>query len=107
VVCIYVYGEPRAIHSFPTRRPSDLSGVESAWARTSARATAATIGDERGPRMVERSSSEKLGPFGCSVASPLRHSMMIGRRQVPLDRKSTRLNSSHLGISYAVFCLKK
>src|SRR5258705_9390182 len=27
-------------------------------------------------------------------------------RQIP-DRKSTRLNSSHLGISYAVFCLKK
>src|SRR5262245_62621010 len=26
---------------------------------------------------------------------------------VRLDRKSTRLNSSHLGISYAVFCLKK
>src|SRR5262245_62889842 len=25
----------------------------------------------------------------------------------PSDRKSTRLNSSHLGISYAVFCLKK
>src|ERR1035441_2628587 len=24
----------------------------------------------------------------------------------PLDRKSTRLNSSHLGISYAVFCLQ-
>src|SRR5262245_64775075 len=28
-----------------------------------------------------------------------------GRRRE--DRKSTRLNSSHLGISYAVFCLKK
>src|SRR2546426_1956523 len=27
--------------------------------------------------------------------------------QVVLDRKSTRLNSSHLVISYAVFCLKK
>src|SRR5262245_62682577 len=27
--------------------------------------------------------------------------------QALLDRKSTRLNSSHLGISYAVFCLKK
>src|SRR5438309_8528392 len=26
---------------------------------------------------------------------------------VPLDRKSTRLNSSHSSISYAVFCLKK
>src|SRR5256885_10987345 len=25
----------------------------------------------------------------------------------PIDRKSTRLNSSHLVISYAVFCLKK
>src|SRR5437868_8057163 len=26
---------------------------------------------------------------------------------IPLDRKSTRLNSSHVSISYAVFCLKK
>src|SRR2546426_8531589 len=30
-----------------------------------------------------------------------------GRRGAFLDRKSTRLNSSHLVISYAVFCLKK
>src|SRR5256885_13106169 len=29
------------------------------------------------------------------------------RPQPPGDRKSTRLNSSHLVISYAVFCLKK
>src|SRR5437764_2960017 len=29
------------------------------------------------------------------------------RNRVPLDRKSTRLNSSHRCISYAVFCLKK
>src|SRR5436853_2125516 len=36
---------------------------------------------------------DHLGPFRNST----------GRR----DRKSTRLNSSHLGISYAVFCLKK
>src|SRR6202049_912209 len=28
-------------------------------------------------------------------------------RYTPLDRKSTRLNSSHMSISYAVFCLKK
>src|SRR5256885_13238340 len=28
-------------------------------------------------------------------------------RRPPVDRKSTRLNSSHLVISYAVFCLKK
>ena len=30
-----------------------------------------------------------------------------GNGAVPLDRKSTRLNSSHVSISYAVFCLKK
>src|SRR3712207_7972926 len=31
----------------------------------------------------------------------------IKSRMVILDRKSTRLNSSHANISYAVFCLKK
>src|SRR5947199_6845815 len=31
----------------------------------------------------------------------------VYRTYTTLDRKSTRLNSSHLGISYAVFCLKK
>src|ERR1035438_10807286 len=34
------------------------------------------------------------------------HLVHLGSRAVG-DRKSTRLNSSHLGISYAVFCLKK
>src|SRR5690242_21103340 len=33
-----------------------------------------------------------------------REGVVIGARQ---DRKSTRLNSSHMSISYAVFCLKK
>src|SRR5947199_9085330 len=38
-----------------------------------------------------------------------RHDRRIARDCLLLrqDRKSTRLNSSHLGISYAVFCLKK
>src|SRR3712207_6999321 len=31
----------------------------------------------------------------------------FGLAQAMLDRKSTRLNSSHANISYAVFCLKK
>src|SRR5690606_40576941 len=30
-----------------------------------------------------------------------------GAGQIAIDRKSTRLNSSHVKISYAVFCLKK
>src|SRR3712207_6976082 len=42
----------------------------------------------------------------------LRHHQQLRQRQLeggvpPLDRKSTRLNSSHANISYAVFCLKK
>src|SRR3712207_7062555 len=37
---------------------------------------------------------------------PLQH-LAISLDQSPEDRKSTRLNSSHANISYAVFCLKK
>src|SRR5207249_5628585 len=33
--------------------------------------------------------------------------VMLGTKVENLDRKSTRLNSSHVSISYAVFCLKK
>src|SRR5690554_7753687 len=33
--------------------------------------------------------------------------LLTGRNGVSRDRKSTRLNSSHVRISYAVFCLKK
>src|SRR5262245_16458655 len=33
--------------------------------------------------------------------------VQVERVMESIDRKSTRLNSSHLGISYAVFCLKK
>src|SRR5436853_5722952 len=42
------------------------------------------------------------------LSPPLTFLRDLGRAFVTrLDRKSTRLNSSHLGISYAVFCLKK
>src|SRR3712207_9010497 len=33
--------------------------------------------------------------------------LLIGEGTAEIDRKSTRLNSSHANISYAVFCLKK
>src|SRR5206468_6249257 len=47
--------------------------------------------------------------LGLLVRSPRRLLKLVRnlRRQVPADRKSTRLNSSHDQISYAVFCLKK
>src|SRR2546426_8062676 len=52
---------------------------------------------------------EKLNGIHAGLMRPLRR---IGRSscgawQDRVDRKSTRLNSSHLVISYAVFCLKK
>src|SRR5205814_9737960 len=42
----------------------------------------------------------------CPAPAP-RKSYPWCSRTIREDRKSTRLNSSHLGISYAVFCLKK
>ena len=35
------------------------------------------------------------------------HALLLADLGVKIDRKSTRLNSSHKPISYAVFCLKK
>src|SRR3712207_7871367 len=45
--------------------------------------------------------------LGCDLVNVAREAMLaIGCIQAQ-DRKSTRLNSSHANISYAVFCLKK
>src|SRR5438132_8864580 len=49
-----------------------------------------------------RSPSRWWPAAACSAASRSMRSLPIGP-----DRKSTRLNSSHTVISYAVFCLKK
>src|SRR5690554_7671493 len=46
------------------------------------------------------------GPLNTYV-SPAVKTVQFHRDGWPLDRKSTRLNSSHVRISYAVFCLKK
>src|SRR2546430_7377788 len=56
---------------------------------------------------------ERLARVGPDIAGAARNQYMSRHRYVlPLtakltDRKSTRLNSSHSQISYAVFCLKK
>src|SRR2546426_1334421 len=47
---------------------------------------------------------EISGAGGLALAVPMD---VADAEQVKADRKSTRLNSSHLVISYAVFCLKK
>src|SRR5215470_19654354 len=46
-------------------------------------------------------------PIRVDVAHPFEDPRTSWRLHITLDRKSTRLNSSHGSISYAVFCLKK
>src|SRR3712207_8777848 len=57
--------------------------------------------------LVDDANVEEIGPtFGESVANSAGIAI-IASLIVISDRKSTRLNSSHANISYAVFCLKK
>src|SRR5437899_4307905 len=49
----------------------------------------------------------EVATFGIDTANMFGFWDWVGGRYSMEDRKSTRLNSSHLGISYAVFCLKK
>src|SRR5690625_6716674 len=53
--------------------------------------------------------SHDVSAFGFSVYPVIEFDSVevVGRVVNKLDRKSTRLNSSHVAISYAVFCLKK
>src|SRR5690606_41430996 len=56
--------------------------------------------------------SEEILPQTLSVlmtrSTPIGVEVVVGNHETfDLDRKSTRLNSSHVKISYAVFCLKK
>src|SRR5258705_4770670 len=60
---------------------------------------------------ITSANSSGVPPAGSSPISP-NLALNMGETIALLieefrDRKSTRLNSSHLGISYAVFCLKK
>src|SRR5207244_12265259 len=89
---------PRHLHSFPTRRSSDL--VERA-ARVGRRRIGAA------PGVPARRLFRRLGGRGGGGAAVALRIRPARSRRVARDRKSTRLNSSHQIISYAVFCLKK
>src|SRR5439155_26853463 len=83
------------LHSFPTRRSSDLGkGYPN-------RLKGAEI--PLGGRIVAVASAYEAMTHDC----PYRLAMSHAAAREELDRKSTRLNSSHVAISYAVFCLKK
>src|SRR3712207_7066577 len=76
-----------------------------------------TLFRSRGAAAVERQAghARRAGGAEARAAAParpagrLRRPARLDRRRQPLRRdwKSTRLNSSHANISYAVFCLKK
>src|SRR5947208_13189237 len=83
ILCFFKrYGDHQDLHSFPTRRSSDLH-----------------YGCEGRPCVRSRI----LQHPGKAPAGTRDRGAGPGAR----DRKSTRLNSSHQIISYAVFCLKK
>src|SRR5205814_7380168 len=98
---------PPPLPSFPTRRSSDLR-LRSDREYADLRAPDPAVREE--PLVLVSRDSERRAVDGHLVLlrrrqdrCPIRkHELQIRRR----DRKSTRLNSSHLGISYAVFCLK-
>src|SRR5262245_63130757 len=58
----------------------------------------------RSPALIARVSHANRRS---AIGGESRVTQSVARWKHLTDRKSTRLNSSHLGISYAVFCLKK
>src|SRR5207253_10538548 len=96
----------RDLRSCPTRRSSDLATVHAAttrlpaekaenvlrYSRTKTQARACMSNLKNIGTALEMYSTDNSGRFPTALAQ---------------DRKSTRLNSSHVAISYAVFCLKK
>src|SRR5699024_12737703 len=86
-------GPHRELPSFPTRRSSDL-GADDAGPHLAVGVLGAHGGKQRDAHKV-------FVPVDVVVA-------LFHKKRLPAqDRKSTRLNSSHVSISYAVFCLKK
>src|SRR5690606_40738433 len=100
IFLFHCYGDTRHLHSFPTRRSSDLalgSKIKEVHLSSSIGVDPQLFsfleeGDNRVQTPAYRlDAANVLSPSSCPEG----------------DRKSTRLNSSHVKISYAVFCLKK
>src|SRR5437762_6011272 len=85
-----------SLHSFPTRRSSDLNRRIF---------LAASLGTGLVGAPAARARAQRLP--GEEYRGRARADLPTPALLVDLDRKSTRLNSSHRCNSYAVFCLKK
>src|SRR5690606_40233077 len=98
---------PRALPAFPTRRSSALraSAALGNSEQTSVMLQRAAQSHPKAPLAVALTEAELAlgeGRFDAALIA-LARVRKSARHQ---DRKSTRLNSSHVKISYAVFCLK-
>src|SRR5699024_11525144 len=92
---------PSHLPPSPTRRSSALND-QACTCAMQARSTCVAVRSEL-PISDGSSANDARTHDGTSVpALAAKHTSALKR-----DRKSTRLNSSHVSISYAVFCLKK
>src|SRR5690606_41212225 len=102
--------EPRRHHclpSSPTRRSSDLGEHVAELIETHRQQRSELAQQLRECGVDNPGSNVQVGEALVRAgAQDLPLSAKTGQHQ-RLDRKSTRLNSSHVKISYAVFCLKK
>src|SRR3712207_8821197 len=99
---------PSPIHSLP-RLSAALGGGVEIWAKREDCNSGIAFGGNK-TRKLEYLVPEALAQ-GCDTLVSIGGVQSNHTRQVAgvaaQDRKSTRLNSSHANISYAVFCLKK
>src|SRR5205814_5552047 len=101
---LYSSVDHRDLHSFPTRRSSDLPANRTPAAR---RKSWSRRGAVRGDPCQEHDRKRQIAQSRSKLKRLISGNNQAVLKDKSRDRKSTRLNSSHLGISYAVFCLKK
>src|SRR5690606_41371203 len=97
----------RDLHSFPTRRSSDLREIIRWDKKTKQALTVYTLPPNDNLNKGARFAVDERSIYGNSIY--FFHVMDKRSGEVTYqqrDRKSTRLNSSHVKNSYAVFCLK-
>src|SRR5438034_7953483 len=109
---ICCYGDPRDLHSFPTRRSSDLALIRKLEGELEQAAGVLRTQPEHLVHRIEQlleanRKLEKRVEELLKTGGGKRETGNVERIGDVEDRKSTRLNSSHTVISYAVFCLKK
>src|SRR5207302_4310858 len=98
--------DPQTLHSFPTRRSSDLASALGYRSMT-AGALRELMADRTIGLRVAALMAETRWRMDRHMTAITRLDARerIGLFLLDIDRKSTRLNSSHVEISYAVFCL--